>query len=115
MMNISDVYIELEKFYEIRGDSYAKKYVMDFIKKAGGENIKPEQYGWWFHNHKDEIGESYKKDTKVNYQRILTQFIRYLDLIVMKKQMGSKKNTHKRKPTKIYDTYYKFQQHSLGK
>ncbi len=108
-MNTVELYKELDTFYQIRGDRYAYNYLSLFVKRVLNDKVPVEEYRDYYEKNKDNIA-TYKKDTLVNYQGVLKQFIKFVTLTNDLSSARSKEKS--KKTTKIHDTFQQFQRNS---
>lgn len=104
------MYNILDEFYNIRGDEYGRHYLSSVIDILTSEKIPVNKYNDWFNIHKHQIGRKYKPSTRLAYQAVAYQYLRYVyTLSELKRKRREpimpKRNT---KRTKIYNTFYEF-------
>ena len=108
-MDTIELYRELNTFYQIRGDEYARNYLCSFINMVLEEKIPVSEFMSFFEKNKNKIG-NYGKTTESCYQPVLKQFIKYVSLV---DGISTRKpKSQKTKKTKIYDDFHTFQNHN---
>lgn len=102
-MNRMELYREVNNFYQIRGDSFAKNYILTFVKMVSENNVKIEDFENWLLQNENNIKFDFRGKNKKQYNKVLRQFVRYLNAICGLNNPQQKNNKRK---TRIYETYH---------
>lgn len=97
------LYREVNNFYQIRGDNFARNYIMVFVKMVLNQKIPLKNLKEWFLNNKSNIKFDFRGKNKDEYEIVLHQFIRYINAVYGISEINVKNNKRK---TKIHKTYY---------
>lgn len=99
-MDTEKIHDEINNFYNIRQDNYARDIVEEFTQNAITDNIPISEYKTYFKEY-DKNKKLSKKDKKV-----LLLFIKYVGL----GYALSQKRINRRNRIKIYDSFQELQQ-----
>ena len=107
-MNAVELYGDLDTFYQIRADNYAKEYLLKFIDDVVEKDVNLNYLG----SHKIQF--DFRGKNKTKYNEVLDQFIRYVQTVYRlrhQKQTNHKKHSK----TKIHNTFYDLQKKTKEK
>lgn len=100
---------EINNFYQIRGDNFARDYVLRFVDLIIEHNVELEDLGKWYKVNKNKIKYDFPVGAKPKYERVLNQFIKYVGVVFEVKLFRNSFPKHPPRRTKIHNTYHDFQ------
>lgn len=103
---------ELNSFYRIRGDGYARDYLEEFVRTVVAEDVKIPDLKMWVRYKRSHVCFEFPVGVERNYVRVLFQFVRYLSVLYESSQVSGVRSVRSRRCTRIYDTFYDLQKSS---
>lgn len=97
-----ELYRDVNRFYQIRGDTFARNYVLVFVKMVNENHVRIENLNDWYLQNRDNIKYDFTGKNRKQYEQVLSQFIRYVRAVY---GLNIAKSPPYKKRTRIYDSY----------